>query len=101
MSSKTADKAQTRACTVAGRALTLRDTHSCEEDTNPKALSRCCMARSQAFMNLYLRKSASAKSQRRRHLSKLPPLPACANQTPSSDMPQQEGPSECSLGKHS
>jgi hypothetical protein len=33
------------------------------------------MARSKAFMNLYLRFSLSARSHRRRHLSRLPPLP--------------------------
>jgi len=40
------------------------------------ALSRWFIARSNATMNLYLSAGASARSQRRRHFSMLPLLPA-------------------------
>ena len=57
---------------------TLRLTYWCCAPLKPKALSRWFMARSNAFINLYLRDAASARSQRRRHFSRLPPLPGQA-----------------------
>lgn len=56
-------------------ASSFRNTQLCGADRKPNALSRCVIARSKALKNLYLRKSASHRSQRRRHLSRLPPLP--------------------------
>lgn len=67
---------------------TLRDTHWCGSSEKQKALSRWFMARSKAFMNLYLRNSASARSHRLRHFSKLPPLPAGTRHTHSKGAQQ-------------